>query len=127
MLDNGVPITGMVEEVDPSRLKLAGEYGARFEVKTFRIKDAQVFHGTIDPDKDYASMTGFFTGMVLAGGLGWFLRDNGDIGCCDAPLAVAVRWGAIGAGIGGIMGAVSTQEREIWRPIPKLAVTIPIE
>jgi len=125
LLDQQTPLTGIIVGNTDQELKLVGEYGAKFSVEQFRVKKAFAYQGKQDNRED-ASITGVLVGMVVGGVAGYFLRDSGEISCCDTAIAVGARWGAMGAGIGGIIGAVTTGEKEIWRRVPMVSISLPL-
>ena len=125
LIDQAPPVTGVIVGDSTERLSLVGEYGAEFDIENYRIRRAFVSMGYRDKRVD-AALNGVLIGYLIGGVAGFFLRDSGEIGCCDSPLAVSVKWGALGAGLGGMLGAATTREREVWRKVPMIIMTFPL-
>lgn len=125
------PIIGTLTSLKPDSLVVVNDYGAELHLPRWSISDAYISHGRLNKadrsENDAASA--MVVGAIIGGAVGWYLSDSGDIGGSDSNLGVALRWGGI-AGLGcGITGAVvgSSEHKEVWKPVPKVSITIPIE
>jgi len=125
------PLVATLVSLNKDSLVLVNDYGAKYQIHKRLVSDAYISHGKIKKsDRAVELFLGWGSvGAALGFVLGYYLASEGELRGLDSVKATAIRWGGI-SGIGfGICGAVvgASSNEEIWKSVPIISVSVPIE